>query len=53
MGSLRSLLDKEEVWVTLNAKQRYRIIRDIADGMLWLHKENIAHRSLSRYDYLI
>ena len=47
-GSLRSLLNKESEWNELLPAQRHQILVDVAEGMLFLHKSNVAHRDLKR-----
>ena len=50
-GNLQSLL--ESVSVPLNGPERLRMARQIGDGLLYLHANDVIHRSLTATNVLI
>jgi serine/threonine protein kinase len=47
-GSLRSVLNSVDIWQEYTPMMRHQILYDIAEGMAYLHDNNVLHRDLKR-----
>jgi serine/threonine protein kinase len=47
-GSLRSVMNDTDVWQEYTPIVRHQILCDIAEGMSYLHANNVFHRDLKR-----
>jgi serine/threonine protein kinase len=49
-GSLRTVLSASEQWLQeYTPHVRHQILRDVAEGMAFLHAQDVFHRDLKRY----
>jgi serine/threonine protein kinase len=48
-GSLRNVLSVSEQWQEYTPAMRHQILCDVAEGMAFLHAQDVFHRDLKRY----
>jgi serine/threonine protein kinase len=51
-GSLRLVLNTPEQWQQYTPLMRHQILCDVAEGMAYLHSQDVYHRDLKRYNTL-
>jgi serine/threonine protein kinase len=52
-GSLRSVLNAADQWQQYTPVMRHQILCDIAEGMAYLHDQDVFHRDLKSHNVLI